>query len=145
MWNGWVDNESQQTYIIGHWNYEAGTRKPVYVVSTADEVELFLNGKSLGKGTRSYHYLHTFEQVDFEPGTLLAVGSDGSRYQLETAGAPTQLKLTAIENPEGTKADGADMVLSRILRERRPTVPTWYFSRWRYSTHRAAAVRSTTA
>ena len=66
MWNGWVDNEAQQTYIIGHWNYEAGTRKPVYVVSTADEVELFLNGKSLGKGTRSYHYLHTFEQVDFE-------------------------------------------------------------------------------
>jgi hypothetical protein len=114
MWNGWVDNESQQTYIIGHWNYEAGTRKPVYVVSTADEVELFLNGKSLGKGTRSYHYLHTFEQVDFEPGTLLAVGSDGSRYQLETAGAPTQLKLTAIENPEGTKADGADMVLFQV-------------------------------
>ncbi len=114
MWNGWVDNESQQTYIIGHWNYEAGTQKPVYVVSTADEVELFLNGKSLGKGTRSYHYLHTFEQVDFEPGTLLAVGSDGSRYQLETAGAPTQLKLTAIENPEGTKADGADMVLFQV-------------------------------
>ena len=114
MWNGWVDNESQQTYIIGHWNYEAGTRKPVYVVSTAAEVELFLNGKSLGKGTRSYHYLHTFEQVDFEPGTLLAVGSDGSRYQLETAGAPTQLKLTAIENPEGTKADGADMVLFQV-------------------------------
>jgi len=114
MWNGWVDNESQQTYIIGHWNYEAGTRKPVYVVSTADEVELFLNGKSLGKGTRSYHYLHTFEQVAYEPGTLLAVGSDGSRYQLETAGAPTQLKLTAIENPEGTKADGADMVLFQV-------------------------------
>ncbi len=114
MWNGWVDNESQQTYIIGHWNYEAGTRKPVYVVSTADEVELFLNGKSLGKGKRSYHYLHTFEQVAYEPGTLLAVGSDGSRYQLETAGAPTQLKLTAIENPEGTKADGADMVLFQV-------------------------------
>jgi hypothetical protein len=45
---------------------------------------------------------------------LEAVGSDGSRYQLETAGEPYQLKLTAIENPEGTKADGADMVLFQV-------------------------------
>jgi len=114
MWNGWVENEAQQTYIIGHWNYKQGTEKPVYVVSTADEVELFLNGKSLGKGKRSYHYLHTFENVTYEPGTLLAVGSDGSRYELETAGEPYQLKLKAIENPEGTKADGADMVLFEV-------------------------------
>ena len=114
MWSGWVDDEMPRTYIIGHWNYEPGVVKPVYVVSTADEVELFLNGCSLGKGKQSYRYLFTFNDVSFESGTLEAVASDGSRYQLETAGEPTQLKLTAIQNPEGTKADGADMILYQV-------------------------------
>ena len=116
MWNGWVEPEEAKTYIIGHWNYGESEKlkKPVYVVSTADEVELFLNGRSLGKGKQSNRYLFTFEDVPFEPGTLEAVGSDGSRYQLETAAEPHQLKLTAIENPEGTKADGADMVLFQV-------------------------------
>ena len=88
--------------------------KPIYVVSTADEVELFLNGRSLGKGKQSYRYLFTFDKVTYEPGTLEAVGSDGSRYKIETVGEPYRLKLKAIANPEGTKADGADMVLFEV-------------------------------
>jgi len=114
MWNGWVEPEEAKTYIVGHWNYPAHTVKPVYVVSTADSVELFLNGKSLGKGKQSYRYLFSFDNVGFEPGMLEAVGSDGSRYQLETVGEPYQLKLTTIENPQGIKADGADMVLVQV-------------------------------
>ena len=114
MWNGWVEPEFAQTYIVGHWNYDKGTMKPVYVVSTADDVELFLNGKSLGKGKQSYRYLYTFDNVSFQPGTLEAVASDGSKYRLETVGEPYQLKLTAIENPEGLKADGADMTLFEV-------------------------------
>ena len=114
MWSGWVDDEVPRTYIIGHWNYPEGTVKPVYVVSTADEVELFVNGKSLGKGHQQYRYLHTFDSVRYESGLLEAVGSDGSRYEVQTAGEPYQLRLTAIENPEGTKADGADMVLFQV-------------------------------
>ena len=114
MWSGWVEPEKPQTYIIGHWNYDKALKKPVYVVSTADEVELFLNGQSLGKGRQSYRYLHTFDDVAYEPGSLEVVGSDGSRYRLETAGEPFQLRLKAIENPEGTKADGADMVLFEV-------------------------------
>jgi hypothetical protein len=114
MWSGWVEPEQARTYIVGHWNYPANTVKPVCVVSTADEVELFLNGKSLGKGKQSYRYLFTFDDVPFEPGTLEAVASDGSRYKLETVAEPYQLKLTAIENPEGSKADGADMVLFQV-------------------------------
>lgn len=114
MWNGWVEPEKQQTYIIGHWNYPENTTKNVYVVSTANDVELFLNGKSLGHGKQSYRYLYTFENVTFQPGKLEAVAADGSRYQLETAGQPYQLKLTAIQNPEGTKADGADMTLFEV-------------------------------
>ena len=114
MWNGWVEPERAQTHIVGHWNYDKDTRKPVYVVSTGDEVELFLNGRSLGKGKQSYRYLFTFDNVPFEAGVLEAVANDGSRYKLETVGEPYQLKLTAIENPEGTKADGADMVLFQV-------------------------------
>ena len=122
MWSGWVDDEPPRTYIIGHWNYDKAqgivdktpVKKPVYVVSTGDEVELFLNGRSLGKGRQDYRYLFTFDDVPFEPGTLEAVASDGSRYKLETAGKPYQLKLTAIRNPEGVKADGADMVLFQV-------------------------------
>ncbi len=122
MWDGWVEPEEARTYIIGHWNYDnskltidkSQLKKPVYVVSTADSVELFLNGRSLGYGRQSCRYLFTFENVKFEPGTLEAVGSDGSRYKLETVGEPYQLKLTAITNPQGTKADGADMVLVQV-------------------------------
>ena len=163
MWNGWVEPEEAKTYIIGHWNYgkatgkatgrrvsgnpkvgNASLRKPVYVVSNADEVELFLNGRSLGKGKQSYRYLYTFDDVPYEPGTLEAIGysrtsylasrtsnqnnsrtpvpphprtpelTPTSSYKLETVGEPYQLKLTAIENPEGTKADGADMVLFQV-------------------------------
>ena len=121
MWDGWVSPENARTYIIGHWNYgeseklaTAPVAKPVYVVSTADEVELFVNGKSVGKGERSFQWLFTFKDVKFEPGIIEAKGSDGSSYKIETAGEPSQLRLTAIENPEGTKADGADMVLVQV-------------------------------
>ena len=114
MWDGWVSPEKERTYIIGHWNYKPGTRKPVYVVSTADEVELFVNGKSKGKGERSMQWLFTFNDVDFEAGVIEAKGSDGSSYKIETAGEPFQLKLTAIENPEGFRADGADMALIQV-------------------------------
>jgi len=126
MWNGWVEPERAQTYIIGHWNYddapsaesgEGGVKpveKPVYVVSTADEVELFINGRSLGKGRQMYRYLFIFDKVTFEPGRLEAVASDGSRYHLDTAGEPCQLRLKAVTNPCGTKADGADMVLYEV-------------------------------
>ena len=121
MWNGWVEPEKARTYIIGHWNYDKDTKKPVYVVSTGDEVELFLNGKSLGKGRQSYRYLFTFDNVPFEPGTLEAVSyslstlhSPLSSHKIETVGEPYQLKLSAITNPEGTKADGADMILFQV-------------------------------
>ena len=114
MWDGWVEPEKPRTHIIGHWNYNDGTRKPVYVVSNADEVELFVNGKSKGKGTRSHQYLFTFNDIDFESGKIEAVASNGSRDEIETAGNPYAIRLKAMENPEGMKADGADMALVEV-------------------------------
>ena len=119
MWDGWVDTEKDQAYIIGHWNYPDNTVKPVQVVSTGEEVELFLNGNSLGKGKRQYNFLFTFDNVAFKPGKLEAVsynkaGKEISRYAVNTAGEPASLKLTAIQNPEGFHADGADMTLIQV-------------------------------
>ena len=119
MWNGWISPEKDATYIVGHWNYEPGTIKPKeYVVSTGDEVELFVNGKSLGKGVRSNHFLFTFKDVKFEAGKIEAVsytqGKETSRFCVETAGKPDHIKLTSIQNPEGFKADGADIALIQV-------------------------------
>ena len=117
MWTGWVDDEQPRTHILGHWNYEPGTRKPVYVVSNGTDVELLLNGRSLGKGRPMYRYLYVFDDVSFEPGTLRAVadaGGNTSSHELQTAGQPHHLLLTAIENPQGFKADGADMAIVQV-------------------------------
>lgn len=117
MWlDAWVDNEGQRTHIIGHWNYPDQTIKPVYVVSNGEEVELLLNGESLGRGKRDYNWLFTFDNVKYQPGELIAVSRDAggnelSRDTLSTAGEPAKILLTAIENPEGFHADGADMAL----------------------------------
>ena len=118
MWDGWVTPERDNTYIVGHWNYDKGVKKPVYVVSTGDSVALYLNGKALAAGKRSYEYLYTFDNVAYEPGKLEAVsyrgGKEISRYAIETVGEPYKIKLTTIENPEGFKADGADLALVQI-------------------------------
>ena len=127
MWTGWVDDEHPATHIIGHWNYPLGTQKAVRVVSNADDVELFLNGRSLGHGRRQYRYLFTFDSVRYEPGTLEAIGYEiqhrtsspqklyrTSSHQLQTAGEPHHLRLTTITNPEGMKADGADMAIVQV-------------------------------
>ena len=63
MWDGWVDVENHSSYIIGHWNYKPGVVKPVYVVSTGDSVQLFVNGKPQEMPKRDYEFLYTFSNV----------------------------------------------------------------------------------
>ena len=113
IWDGWVDTEKDHTYIIGHWNYEKDVVKPVYVVSTEDEVELFLNGKSLGKGERSNTFLFTFKDVKWQAGKLEAVAKN-SRFSIETVGKPVALKMKWIEAPEVFRADGSDIRIAEI-------------------------------
>jgi beta-galactosidase len=106
-----------QVHIIGHWTYPAGTKKNVFVASNADDVELFLNGTSLGHGKVSDKYLFTFKEVAFAPGELKAVASSGGKviatHTIHTVGAPVALKLTPITAPGGSGlcADGADIAL----------------------------------
>ncbi|MBN1361547.1 MAG: DUF4982 domain-containing protein [Sedimentisphaerales bacterium] len=110
-----------QVHIIGHWNYPVGTGKTVYVASNCDQVELLVNGKSLGrvgpgefKGG-SLRYLFAFPNVSWSAGEVKAVAyTDGKPVAEQakvTAGAPVALKLTPVTGPGGLQANGSDYVL----------------------------------
>ncbi|HTX20446.1 MAG TPA: DUF4982 domain-containing protein [Candidatus Aquilonibacter sp.] len=107
--------DDPQIHIIGHWNYPAGTVKNIYVAANCQAVELLVNGKSLGYGKVSNHYLFTFTNVAFAPGEIKAVGYDNGIAEatdsIRTAGPPVALRLTAITGPEGLFASGSDVTL----------------------------------
>ena len=104
-----------QVHIIGHWSYPANTRKDVFVVSNAEAVELFVNGRRVGAAEPADKYLFTFKDVAFEPGEIKAVASTGGKIVASqtkrTVGAPAALKLTAHTAPGGLRADGSDIAL----------------------------------
>ena len=122
MWGSWVDVQHKASYVIGHWNYPAGVVKDVYVVSTSPVVELFVNGKSVGRSdTPEYSFLHTFKNVTFQAGEVKAVSyaADGTTVESEaghkTAGPAHHLLLTLMQNPVGgMKADGSDLALVQV-------------------------------
>lgn len=94
------------------WPGHEGRDLEVVIYSTCDQVELFLNGQSLGsKPTgRDTKYTATW-QVPYHPGELKAVGYQDSRIQstwtLKTAGPATRLNLTTDRST--IKADGQDL------------------------------------
>ncbi len=104
-------------HIIGHWTYPAGTVKTMYVVANTPSVELFVNEVSLGtSSTPTDHYLFSFPDVTWAPGTIKAVGHDASNmpvveHVLETAGPPAAIKLTPTMGGCGLQADGADVAM----------------------------------
>ncbi len=116
MWDGWVDVEKPRTHIIGHWNYAKGTKKNVYVVSSADKVELFINGSSKGFGEQSRRFLFTFKNIEWQPGEIKAIGYDGAGKTItqdakKTAGDPVAVRLAMHTGPHGLKADGFDVAM----------------------------------
>lgn len=119
MWDGWVDIENPRTHIVGHWNYQKETVKPVYVISNGEQVELFVNGRSKGTGEREYDFLFTFKEIAWESGKIEAVsydeaGRELSRHNLQTVGEPHAIRLSLIQSPDGFHADGADLVLVEV-------------------------------
>ena len=105
-------------HIIGHWTYPAGTKKTVYVASNAEDVEVFVNGRSIGHGKRSDTYLFTFADVAWEAGEIRAVASKAGKavatQAKRTAGPAVALKLTPVVGPDGLRADGADILLMDV-------------------------------
>jgi beta-galactosidase len=113
--------DDPQVHIIGHWNYSPGTKKTIYVTSNCSNVELFVNGKLLGTGQKSYRYLFTFPDIVFSPGEIKAIAyNDADNNPLatdaiHTAGPPVALSLEPITGPGGLQADGSDVALIDVV------------------------------
>ena len=131
------DKEKPTVRILPHWNWTEETLKerkmlvdgkvPVRTFSNAANVELFLNGQSLGKKEftkkrtedgRPYHEgakpseLYLEWLVKYQPGTLTAIardenGNEIARDSVTTAGEPARVRLTKEEHV--ITADGKDL------------------------------------
>ncbi len=106
-------------HILPHWNWEEriGEITPVHIYTSGDAVELFLNGKSLGRREKAHSYDRlTWDDVRYEPGSLKAIayknGQKWAEELVETTGKPAALQVTA-EKTE-LKSDGTDLSFIRV-------------------------------
>ena len=106
-------------HILPHWNWEEriGEITPVHIYTSGDAVELFLNGKSLGRREKAHSYDRlTWDDVRYEPGSLKAIayknGQKWAEELVETTGKPVALQVTA-EKTE-LKNDGTDLSFIRV-------------------------------
>ena len=94
--------ELPMVHILPHWTWKerVGEITPVHIFTSGDEVELFLNGKSLGrKKKEAYEYRLRWDSVKYAPGMLKAVaykkGKKWAEQTIQTAGNPATLKASA--------------------------------------------------
>lgn len=121
MWNGIMIGTDQQT---DHWNRKKGSRYDIYTYTNGDEVELKLNGRSLGRvandtvNSRARNRI-LWKDIAYEPGVLEAIAYKAgekkpiARHRIETTGKMKRLDISG-DNPEW-KADGMDLQHVRIL------------------------------
>lgn len=116
-------------HVFPHWNFAGreGDTIPVWVYTNLDEVELFVNGKSLGS-QKVPHLGHVEWKVKYEPGTIEARASRDGRVVLtekrETTGPVASVRLTA--DRSSIQADGEDIAVITVEaldKEGRP-IPT---------------------
>lgn len=117
QWNGINVSAGK---LSENWNREVGEKVSLYTYTNADEVELFLNGKSLGVRKNSeapkLRARIKWDDIAYAPGVLLAVarknGKVVARHQIETTGEAVVLKL--VPDIETWHADGKDLMHVRI-------------------------------
>ena len=117
QWNGINVSAGK---LSENWNREAGEKVSLYTYTNGDEVELFLNGKSLGVKKNSndpkFRARIKWDNIAYAPGTLVAVakknGKVVARHQIETTGEAVALKL--VPDMETWHADGKDLMHVRI-------------------------------
>ena len=117
QWNGINVSAGK---LSENWNREAGELFSLYTYTNADEVELFLNGKSLGVKKNSndpkLRARIKWDNIAYAPGTLVAVakknGKVVARHQIETTGEAVALKL--VPDAENWQADGKDLMHVRV-------------------------------
>lgn len=117
QWNGINVSAGK---LSENWNREAGEKVSLYTYTNGDEVELFLNGKSLGVKKNSddpkLRARIKWDGIAYAPGTLLAVarknGKVVARHQIETTGEAVALKM--VPDAETWHADGQDLMHVRV-------------------------------
>lgn len=117
MWNG-INVATGN--LSENWNRTDGDRLSLYTYTNAGEVELMLNGKSLGVKKNSKNPKERnrikWDNIEYHEGTLTAIARNGgkevARHKLETTGKAVALKLTA--DQQAWKADGCDLMHVRI-------------------------------
>src|SRR5208283_3962836 len=104
-------------HLFPHWNWPGreGDEIPVWVYSNLDEVELFVNGKSLGS-QKVPRLGHVEWKVKYELGVIEARGSKGGQVVLtekrETTGPAVAIRLTA--DRMEIDADGEDVAILKV-------------------------------
>ena len=98
-------------HLLPHWNWKKGDTVDVWAYSNADEVELMLNGTSLGTKKKIGDDLHVAWRVAFVPGTLKAIGRTAGKpdllQEVKTAGPAARIVLEA--DRSSISADGKDL------------------------------------
>lgn len=99
-------------HLFPHWNWTPGQDIDMWAYyNNADEVELFVNGRSQGVRSKGKDDFHVMWRVKFEPGTVRAVSrKDGkvvAEQEIHTAGEPAQIRLTPDRST--IHADGRDL------------------------------------
>ena len=100
-------------HVFPHWNWSEGDNVDVWCYfSNADEVELLVNGKSLGRKSKTDKVLHAeWPAVPFEPGKIEVIsykdGAEVAREVCETTGESVSLRLTA--DRQVISSDGYDL------------------------------------
>lgn len=90
--------DTPMVHILPHWNFpdRVGKVTPVFVYSSGGEVELFLNGKSLGKKQKQpYEYRFRWDSVVYQSGELKAVA-----YKQHKKWAETRVRTTGDRSSE---------------------------------------------
>ena len=103
-----------------HWNRRPGASLTVYAYSNAQEVELFVNGKSCGKRSNTTDPKNRnkmkWEKVTYQDGYVEAVAMNNgrvvARHRVETTGDAK--KLSATPDKEHWQADGTDLMHVRV-------------------------------
>lgn len=115
-------------HVFPHWNWEEGQEVDVWAYyNNADEVELLLNGESLGIKSKEKGTYNVMWQVNFEPGVLKAVSRKNGEVVLErkiqTAGKPAKIEI--LVDRETIKADGNDLsfITVKIIDENGNLIP----------------------
>ena len=118
MWNG---VQTGNDGLSDHWDRKPGTHLQLITYTNADEVELVVNGKSLGRkanptGDAKRRNQIRWDDVEYQPGKAVAIaykgGREVARHQVETPGKA--VKLVAVPDQDGWQADGLDLQHVRI-------------------------------